>query len=83
MKAIILYSTFVLAVAVGVAVAQERRLDLKDGPAKLFPDGRIKYDESGRRVGAELCIVQWQKGRPVAVHPESIAVSKAVWPKLS
>jgi branched-chain amino acid transport system substrate-binding protein len=56
-------------------------IDLKDGPAKLFPDGRVKYDEVGRRVGAELCIVQWQKGRPVAVHPESIAVSKAVWPK--
>ena len=51
--------------------------------AKLFPDGRVKYDESGRRVGAELCIVQWQKGRPVAVHPESIAVAKAIWPKLS
>ena len=60
-----------------------RKIDLKDGPAKLFPDGRVKYDENGRRVGAELCIVQWQKGRPVAVHPESIAVSKAVWPKLS
>jgi branched-chain amino acid transport system substrate-binding protein len=59
------------------------KIDLKDGPAKLFPDGRVKYDDSGRRVGAELCIVQWQKGRPVAVHPESIAVSKAVWPKLS
>src|SRR5215510_9430581 len=58
-------------------------IDLKDGPAKYFPDGRIKYDESGRRVGAELCIVQWQKGRPVAVHPENIAVSKAIWPKLS
>ncbi|HMB33981.1 MAG TPA: ABC transporter substrate-binding protein, partial [Methylomirabilota bacterium] len=43
------------------------KIDLKDGPAKLFPDGRVKYDESGRRVGAELCIVQWQKGRPVAV----------------
>src|SRR5215831_555312 len=57
--------------------------DLKDGPAKFFPDGRVKYDESGRRVGAELCIVQWQKGRPVAVHPENIAVSKAIWPKLS
>jgi len=59
------------------------KIDLKDGPAKLFPDGRVKYDDNGRRVGAELCIVQWQKGRPVAVHPESIAVSKAVWPKLS
>jgi branched-chain amino acid transport system substrate-binding protein len=57
------------------------KLDLKDGPAKFFPDGRVKYDEHGRRVGAELCIVQWQKGRPVAVHPESIAVAKAVWPK--
>src|ERR1700675_2152299 len=57
------------------------KIDLKDGPAKLFPDGRVKYDDNGRRVGAELCIVQWQKGRPVAVHPESIAVSKAVWPK--
>ena len=56
-------------------------IDLKDGPAKLFPDGRVKYDDNGRRVGAELCIVQWQKGRPVAVHPESIAVSKAIWPK--
>jgi len=59
------------------------KIDLKDGPAKLFPDGRVKYDESGRRVGAELCIVQWQKGRPVAVHPESIAAAKAIWPKLS
>jgi branched-chain amino acid transport system substrate-binding protein len=56
-------------------------IDLKDGPAKLFPDGRVKYDENGRRVGAELCIVQWQKGRPVAVHPDNIAVSKAIWPK--
>jgi branched-chain amino acid transport system substrate-binding protein len=43
----------------------------------------VKYDDKGRRVGAELCIVQWQKGRPVAVHPESIAVAKAVWPKLT
>jgi len=59
------------------------KIDLKDGPAKLFPDGRVKYDDNGRRVGAELCIVQWQKGRPVAVHPENIAVAKAVWPKLS
>ena len=36
----------------------------------------MKFDDNGRRVGAERCIVQWQKGRPVAVHPESIAVSK-------
>jgi branched-chain amino acid transport system substrate-binding protein len=57
------------------------KIDLKDGPAKFFPDGRVKYEENGRRAGAELCIVQWQKGRPVAVHPESIAATKAIWPK--
>src|SRR5690349_1341578 len=57
------------------------KIDLKDGPAKFFPDGRVKYEENGRRAGAELCIVQWQKGRPVAVHPESIAAAKAIWPK--
>ena len=57
------------------------KIDLKDGPARYFPDGRVKFEENGRRVGAELCIVQWQKGRPVAVHPESIAVAKAIWPK--
>jgi len=59
------------------------KIDLKDGPARYFPDGRVKYDDNGRRVGAELCIVQWQKGRPVAVHPENIAIAKAIWPKLS
>jgi branched-chain amino acid transport system substrate-binding protein len=59
------------------------KIDLKDGPSRYFPDGRVKFEENGRRAGAELCIVQWQKGRPVAVHPDSIAVSKAIWPKLS
>ncbi len=34
MKAMILSSTFVLAVAIGVAVAQERRLELKDAPGR-------------------------------------------------
>ena len=60
-----------------------RELDMKDGPALFFPDGTLKYDEKGRRVGAKLCIVQWQNGRPVAVHPESIAASQVSWPKVS
>jgi hypothetical protein len=33
--------------------------------------------------GLMCCIVPGQKGRPVVVHPESIAVSKAVWRKMS
>lgn len=61
--------------------AMMHEMDIKDGPANLFPDGRIKYDEAGRRVGAELCIVQWQDGKPLAVQPASIAVTKPIWPK--
>ena len=44
-------------------------IDMTDGPALLFPDGHLKYDEKGRRVGAKLCIVQWRGGKPVAVFP--------------
>ena len=54
---------------------------MTDGPALFFPDGHLKYDEKGRRVGAKLCIVQWQKGRPTPVFPASIAVADALWPK--
>jgi branched-chain amino acid transport system substrate-binding protein len=60
-----------------------RALDMKDGPALFFPDRTLKYDEKGRRVGAKLCIVQWQGGRPIAVSPESIAASKVNWPKVA
>lgn len=58
-----------------------RAMDLTDGPAKLYPDGRIRFDTNGRRIGAQMAFVQWQDGRPVAVNPESIAVAQAVWPK--
>ena len=56
-----------------------RALDVTDGPARFFPDGRVKYDEKGRRVGAKLCIVQWQNGKPVAVSPTNIASAQARW----
>ena len=59
------------------------QLDMTDGPALLFPDGSLKYDEKGRRVGAKLCIVQWQNGRPVAVYPATIAASRQLWPKIA
>ena len=58
-----------------------RALDITDGPAHLFPDGRISYDEKGRRKGAKICIVQYRNGRPVPVFPDTVAVAEAVWPK--
>ena len=60
-----------------------RALNMTDGPALFFPDGHLQYDDKGRRMGAELCIVQWRDGRPVPVFPASIAASDALWPKTS
>ena len=64
------------------AVAKALRgLDLTDGAAKFFPGGRVKFDESGRRVGASLVIVQWQSGIPITVYPAKDALAAPVWPK--
>jgi branched-chain amino acid transport system substrate-binding protein len=60
-----------------------RALNMTDGPALFFPDGHLQYDDKGRRVGAELCIVQWRDAKPVPVFPASIAASDALWPKTS
>ena len=58
-------------------------MDITGGAARFFPDGRIKFDEKGRRVGAKLCVVQWRNGEPVPVFPEAVATHKAVWPRAS
>ena len=42
--------------------------------------GRV-VDDKGRRVGAQLLIVQWQSGQPVTVFPPDVAVATPFWPK--
>ncbi len=64
------------------AVAEAlRKMNLKDGAARYFPGGGVRFDASGRREGAGLLIVQWQKGVPVTVYPPKDAVAKPIWPK--
>ena len=58
-----------------------RAIDITDGPALLFPDGRLSYDEKGRRKGAKISIVQYQGGKPVLVYPPAMAPAEPVWPK--
>jgi branched-chain amino acid transport system substrate-binding protein len=58
-----------------------RAMDSREGSAKFFPGGRMKFDEAGRRVDADLVIVQWQNGVPVTVYPPASAVAKPIWPK--
>ncbi|MGH7065787.1 MAG: hypothetical protein ACREET_17070, partial [Stellaceae bacterium] len=56
-------------------------MDTASGPAQFFPGGQLKFDAAGRRVGAPLIVVQWQKGEPVTVAPSEFAAAKAIWPK--
>ncbi|MSP01617.1 MAG: branched-chain amino acid ABC transporter substrate-binding protein [Acetobacteraceae bacterium] len=60
-----------------------RAIDITDGPALLFPDGRLAFDEKGRRKGAKISIVQYQNSKPVLVYPEAMASAKPVWPKVA
>jgi branched-chain amino acid transport system substrate-binding protein len=57
-----------------------RTMNITDGPAIYFPSHHIQFDDKGRRVGAELVIIQWQDGKPVAIFPEKMAAAKPVWP---
>jgi branched-chain amino acid transport system substrate-binding protein len=41
----------------------------------------MKFDEKGRRVGAEIVYVQWQGGVPVTVHPPAVAAREVTWGK--
>lgn len=58
-----------------------RALDTTEGAAKYFPGGRIKFDDKGRRVGAETVILQWRNGEPKPVYPASLATTTPLWPK--
>lgn len=60
-----------------------RSIDIQDGsgPAAYYPGGKIKFDERGRNVAADLVIIQWQSGVPVPIYPPNSAVADPIWPK--
>lgn len=56
-----------------------RAIDVQDGPALCFPGHHLKFDANGRRIGAQMVMIQWQNGRPVTVWPADVAAATAVW----
>lgn len=57
-----------------------RTMDISDGPARFFPGNRIRFDENGRRIDAELLVVQWQNGEPITIYPTEAALAAPLWP---
>lgn len=65
-----------------VKVAEEiHTMELTEGPAAVAFPGTVAFDESGRRSGAQLVIVQWQDGVPVSVYPPEQALGTPRWPE--
>jgi branched-chain amino acid transport system substrate-binding protein len=59
-----------------------RSMNITGGPAVYFPgNGKLKFDENGRREDASLLIVQWQNGVPITVFPAKDTLAAPIWPK--
>jgi branched-chain amino acid transport system substrate-binding protein len=56
-------------------------MDGTQGAGRYFPGGKLKFDSNGRRIGAELVILQWQSGEPKPIFPPALATAQAAWPK--
>jgi branched-chain amino acid transport system substrate-binding protein len=56
-------------------------MDITDGPAELFSGRRVRFDEHGRRIDAEVLVIQWQDSVPVTVYPPDAAVAEPRWPQ--
>lgn len=56
-------------------------MDTTTGPANYYPGHRVKFDAEGRRVGADMVVVQWQNGEPRPIYPAALASAKPEWKK--
>jgi branched-chain amino acid transport system substrate-binding protein len=55
-------------------------MDIDSGAADYFTGNRVRFDETGKRLDAEILVIQWQKGEAKTVFPESAALGQLVWP---
>ena len=51
------------------------------GAATYYMGEKLAFDQTGRRVGGAVALVQWQHGQPATIWPEEDAFEKAIWPK--
>jgi branched-chain amino acid transport system substrate-binding protein len=59
-----------------------RGMNLTSGmAAQCFP-GPIKFDDKGRRENVPMIFAQWQKGVPITVFPNDLAMAKPFWPSV-
>ncbi len=63
------------------AVAEAlHKMDISNGAASYFPGNRVRFAADGKRIDAQLLVIQWQNGVPVSVYPDATAMQKIKWP---
>jgi len=65
------------SVAVNAAL---HSMDITTGASDYFAGERVRFDETGKRIDAEILVIQWQGGKPYTVYPDRDAMSDLVWP---
>jgi branched-chain amino acid transport system substrate-binding protein len=58
-----------------------RTSDFSVEVGKYYAGGQVKFDERGRRIGANVYMVQWRDGVPEVVFPKEDAQMAPIWPK--
>lgn len=62
-------------------MAALRATDATSGPAEYYLGDRLAFDETGRRIGGAVGLIQWQEGKPELIWPAKLAVSTPRWPR--
>ena len=65
------------SVAVNAAL---HSMDITSGASDYFAGGRVRFDETGKRIDAGILVIQWQDGQPRTVYPARDAMSSIAWP---
>ena len=55
-------------------------MDINEGASDYFAGSRVRFDATGKRIDAEILVIQWQDGQPRTVYPQRDAMSDLVWP---
>lgn len=55
-------------------------MDITSGASRYFTGDRVRFDATGKRIDAEILVIQWQDGEAKTVFPETAALGSLIWP---
>lgn len=56
------------------------KIKITSGPASMMQPGVVEFDETGMSKQVHPTMIQWQKGEPHTVYPDSVKTNEVIWP---